>query len=91
MKFYPDKIKEDIENLKQLYRENGFYNAQITSELVSDPSAPGEKVILQYHIQEHKKVNIRKVTFEGNMVFSEEKLRKTMITRKKGLFSFITG
>jgi outer membrane protein insertion porin family len=91
LKFYPDKIKEDIENLKQLYREKGFYNAQISSDLVPDPSAPGEKVILQYHIQERQKVNIRKVTFEGNMVFSEEELRKTMITRKKGIFSFITG
>jgi len=91
MKFYPDKIKEDIENMKQAYREKGFYNARITSGLVPDPSDPQEKIILQYNIQENKKVNVRRVKFEGNTVFSGKELRKTMITRKKGFFSFITG
>lgn len=91
LKFYSDKIEEDSEKLEQLYREKGFLNVQISSALVPDPADPQEKVILQYTIQENKKVNVRRVSFQGNTAFSEKELRKTMITRKKGFFSFITG
>jgi outer membrane protein insertion porin family len=91
LKFYPLKIKEDIENLKQLYHKEGFHDVRITSALIPHPSDPQKKIMLQYIIEENKKVQIRGVHFKGNAAFSEKQLRKTMITRTKGFFSFITG
>ncbi len=91
LKFYPLKIKKDIENLKQRYHKEGYYHAQITSTLIPDPSDPQEKRILQYTIQENKRVKVKGVNFKGNTAFSEKQLRKTMTTKKKGFFSFITG
>ena len=91
LKFYPQKIKDDVNNIKQLYSQEGYHNAQITSALIPDPSAPQEKLVLQYIIEERKKAVVKKIRFEGNTAFSEKKLRKHMATRKKGFFSFITG
>ncbi len=91
LKFYPQKVKLDEENIKQLYYEQGYHNAQIHSEFIPDSDAPEEKVVLQYHIEEGKKASVRNVTFEGNIMFPNEELQKQMATRKKGFFSFITG
>lgn len=91
LKFYPQKIKQDLENIRQLYHEEGYNNVSIRSELAPDPEAPEEKVVLRYLIDEHEKAAVRHVTFEGNTAFSEEELQKNMATRKKGFLSFITG
>jgi outer membrane protein insertion porin family len=90
-KFYPLKIQEDVAHLEQLYHETGYHQAQVTAELVSDPEAPQKNVRLCYTIDEGQKVSVRAVEFEGNTALSDKKLRKVMMTRKKGLFSFFTG
>jgi outer membrane protein insertion porin family len=90
-KFYPLKIQEDLQNIKQLYREEGYHNAQITSQLLPDPADPEGKVTLEYIIEERKKVTVKGITFEGNTAFSEEQLKNNMATKKKGFLSFITG
>lgn len=89
-KFYPQKIKEDEEKIRQLYHEDGYQNAVVTSSLHPDPDAP-DKLVLEYVIEEGKKAAVRKVSFEGNHAFSDDELRKQMATRKKGFLSFITG
>jgi len=89
-KFYPQKIKEDEEKIRQRYREDGYQNVVITSSLRPDQESP-EKVVLEYVIEEGKKAAVRHVSFEGNEVFSDDELRKQMATRKKGFLSFITG
>ena len=91
MKFYPLKIKEDLQNVKQLYREEGYHNAQITSQLLPDPADPEGKVMLEYIIEERKKVTVKGINFEGNTAFPEEQLKNNMATKKKGFLSFITG
>lgn len=90
-KFYPQKIKEDEEKIRELYHEDGYQNVVITSSLSPDTDAPAEKVVLKYVIEEGKKAAVRKVIFEGNEAFSDDELRKKMATRKKGFLSFIDG
>ncbi len=90
-KFVPQKIKEDEENIRQLYRGEGYQNAVITSSLRPDADAPDEKVVLEYTIEEGEKAAVRNVIFEGNTAFSDQELRKQMATRKKGFLSFIDG
>ncbi|GAK57966.1 hypothetical protein U27_04938 [Candidatus Vecturithrix granuli] len=90
-KFYPQKIQEDIGQIKQLYHEEGYHNVQVSASLIPDPTDPQEKLLLQYHIEERKKATVKRVSFQGNTAFSEKELRKNMETRKKGFFSFLTG
>ena len=91
-KFYPQKIQEDVANIRQLYHEQGYQNASISFSLVPDPDAAAEdKLVLKYAIQEGEKVKVRGVSFEGNTIFTDRELQKQMATRRKGVFSFITG
>ena len=91
LKFYPQKIQQDLENIRQLYHEEGYNNAEISSEILPDPNAPDEKVVLRYTINERQKAQVRGVAFEGNTAFSEKELEENMATREKGFLSFITG
>jgi len=83
-------IKEDINKVQAAYREKGYYEAQITSELV--PVSENE-VDLMLHINEGGKMAVKEINFEGNKAFSAKELRKVMETKERGFYlvSLITG
>ncbi len=83
-------IKEDINKAQQAYREKGYYEVQITYDLV--PVSEHE-VNLVLHINEGGKLAIKTIDFEGNKAFSAKELRKVMETKERGFaaVSWITG
>lgn len=83
-------IKEDINKVQQLYREKGYYQVNITYDLV--PVAEHE-VNLVLHINEGGKMAIKEIEFEGNKAFSAKELRKVMETKERGFYlvSLISG
>jgi outer membrane protein insertion porin family len=91
LKFYPMKVREDRERMLSLYHRQGFQYATVTSELIPDPEAPEEKVIVRYHIEENQRMAVRNIRFEGNTVLSAEELQKAILTKKTWLLSFLTG
>jgi outer membrane protein insertion porin family len=84
----PEKARQGVEAAKKLYVEKGYLDASITytTELVGE-----NEVDVHYTVDEQKPVRITDVEFEGNQAFSDSKLRGVMQTRKKWMFSFITG
>jgi len=72
----PMDVKEDVDNIKSIYREKGYLAAQIESEVLQS-DREGE-VVLKFKIEEGKKVRIRKILIEGNQVFSDSKIKKQM-------------
>ena len=81
------KVKQSIENIREYYRKNGYYNVDIAESI--EP-LPNNEVQLKYEIAENEKVYIRKIQFVGNKEFSEKKLKKIMETSEKGFLSWIT-
>jgi outer membrane protein insertion porin family len=81
------EVKRSINRLKDLYIQKGYYNVKIDEEI---SELPKNEVALVYHITEGKKIYITKIEFTGNDHFDDKKLRSNMVTRTKGLFSFIT-
>lgn len=81
------EIKESVNRLKEFYRKEGYYNAEIEEELEPEP---GNKVLLRYKIQEKEKVYIAEIRFRGNSSFDDDELRDLMKTSERGLFSWIT-
>lgn len=84
-------IKEDINKVQQAYREKGYYEAQISYELVP---AGEHEVNLMLHVNEGGKMAIKEIEFEGNKAFSSKELRKVMETKERGFFApvaWITG
>ncbi len=83
----PEKIKEDVEKIRELYRRKGYLNATVTDSV----RTVGERDInVLIDIKEEKKLYVRKISFTGNVVYPEKTLRKLMSLQQKGLFSFIT-
>jgi outer membrane protein insertion porin family len=83
-------IKEDINKVQQVYREKGYYEAQISYDLT--PVVEHE-VNLTLHINEGGKMAIKEIDFEGNQAFKSKELRKVMETKVQGFaaIAWLTG
>jgi len=80
-------IKADTERIKALYIQEGFYLADITSEVITD----GVDATVVFYINEAEKVKVKKITIIGNSAFSDKEIKGVMGTGEAGIFSFITG
>jgi outer membrane protein insertion porin family len=80
-------LKEDVEKIKALYRDKGYYNAEVTYE--TEPFEENS-VAVTFTIREHDKLYIRRITFSGNEAFSDGDLEDVIKTSKKGFFSWFT-
>ncbi|MBF0493187.1 MAG: outer membrane protein assembly factor BamA [Deltaproteobacteria bacterium] len=84
------KVGETKEKIKELYTKEGMGFALIEAEIKPDTSQKNE-VELHFRLSENKKMKVKKISFSGNSVFSERKLRSLMKTKKKGILSFLSG
>ncbi|MFN2356591.1 MAG: outer membrane protein assembly factor BamA [Desulfotignum sp.] len=81
------KINEDVEKIKRLYTEKNYHNCTVTYEIKSLENNQADIVFV---VDEGDKIKIESITFEGNTYFSDKKIKKTIDTREKGFWSFIT-
>ncbi|MBW2069981.1 MAG: outer membrane protein assembly factor BamA [Deltaproteobacteria bacterium] len=80
-------ITEDMERIRALYRDKGYYNAKVTYEV---QPLKGNAVVVKFNIKEHQKLYIRKIIFTGNHEFSDKELKKKIKTSEKGFFFWLT-
>jgi outer membrane protein insertion porin family len=82
------KLKKNVEKIKDLYVEKGFYMAEVTYEVKRDTSST---VDVWFHVSEHAKVEVRRVNFVGNTAVPDAQLRDVISTREGNLLSFVTS
>jgi outer membrane protein insertion porin family len=82
------KIKKNVEKIRELYLQRGFYMAEVDYELRRD--SPGQ-VDVYFRVRENSKVEVRRVDFTGNKHVSDEELRGVMLTQAGDLFSALTS
>jgi len=82
------KINADVEKIKGLYTEKNYHNCTVHYEITSLDNNQADIVFV---IEEGEKIRIESIVFEGNTHFSVKKLKKTIQTREKGFWSFITS
>ena len=63
--------------IKKHFAEKGFLNTTVNMKQRQDPG-DANSVILDVAVDKKEKVRINSVTFEGNMAFSQKKLRKLL-------------
>ena len=85
--FNESEVKQSINRLKEFYRQKGYYNAEIKSEV---KELPHNEVALLYAVDEGKKLYITHIEFTGNTKFTDKQLKNLMEVSEKGFFSFIT-
>jgi len=81
-------LQKNVQRIENLYKEKNFHNVVVTYEV--EPKDNNQADII-FRIQEGAKVRIKTIAFEGNDAFSDKKLKKTIKTSEKGLFSFLFG
>ncbi len=82
------KVKKNVEKIRELYLQRGFYMADVEYELHRD--SPGQ-VDVYFRVHENSKVEIRRVNFIGNKNVSDADLRGVMLTQPGDLFSALTS
>lgn len=82
------KVKRNLQKIKDLYNEKGFYLAEVTSSV--EPVGDREVEVI-FTVVENAKVEVRKVRFVGNRHLPDDVLKEGMITQEGSLISFLTG
>lgn len=83
------KVKANVEKIKALYTESGFFLAEVDYAVRPVEDQPG-KVDVVFQVNEAEEVIVRSVTFVGNTALSDDDLRKVMITRVGGYLTIVT-
>lgn len=83
------KVKANVEKVKGVYVEGGFFLADVDYALRPVEDEPG-KVDVYILVSEASEVIVRGITFVGNEAISDEELGKHMQTRVGSYLSVIT-
>jgi outer membrane protein insertion porin family len=82
------QIKQNLEKIKDLYIEKGFYLAQVSYRI---RTVSKSQVDIIFEVKEHAKVVIRNITFIGNKTIPSDQIKSVMGTQEGGYFSWITS
>ena len=82
-----DKIKEDVEKIRTLYHNKGYFNVEIKYDIEMKSE---KEAILTYTIVEGRRLYIKSISFTGVQAFSPKELKNMMDTSEYGLFHFFT-
>lgn len=80
-------IKSSIDKIRRAYQEKSFYLVTLRTQVVDE----GKKKILVFEVDEGARVEVKKIYFQGNKVFSDETLKAAMITKEGAFFNSVTG
>lgn len=82
-------IRSDVESVRALYVEKGFYDAKISHRL--DVNAQANQAVLAIEIDEGSKVKVRKIRFEGVQALKEGEIRKKIQSKETAWFGLVSG
>ena len=75
-----DNLGRAVEELREILRREGFFQAEIEPVVEQDPAVP--EVNVSFIIHSVKKYTVGKIDFTGNLIMDEQELRKKMRTRE---------
>lgn len=82
------KVKRNVQKIKDLYSEKGFYLAEVTSKT---EKAGASEVNIVFTIDENAKVEVRQIRFVGNKNLPADLLKTGLITQEGNFLSFLSG
>ena len=83
------QVKEDVEKIREYYQKAGYNRAQVSYSIERNRTTGFGTVT--FKISEGKKVNIADIKFTGNDHVKAKALRKVMETKRRWMFSWLTG
>jgi outer membrane protein insertion porin family len=83
-------VRRNVQRLRDLYAEKGYFLSEIRYELVRRTDADNESDVV-FRIRENAQVQVRAVNFVGNQNITDDELRGSIQTQAAGFFSFLTS
>ena len=83
------KLFTDAQEIQKLYQKAGYQKVSVKPVLSIDETAGRGSVT--FEINEGERVRIKDIVFENNNAFSDKRLRKVLKTKRRWMFSFLTG
>lgn len=84
--YSPSTAEADAAVLTEAYSQQGRYSATVTPKIIRRSE---NRVDLVFEIVEGKVVEIERLSFVGNRVFSDRRLRRVLETKQAGVFRSI--
>ena len=81
-------LKDDKANLEKMLKKNGYYFSDIQ---ISTENLENNQINIYYKFDLGEKSKIRKITFLGNKVFKDKKLKSVILTEEYKFWKFISG
>jgi outer membrane protein insertion porin family len=81
------KIISDVEKIKTLYSNKGYFNAEVKYEI---DKKSDKDIRLAYNISEGRRLYIKSISFDGNAAYTGKELKNMMETNEWGIFHFFT-
>ncbi len=85
-----DKVlAEDLQKVRELYRKDGFYLANVDYRIDTRPGGTGAALVLT--VNEGNKLYIKEVKVEGVKLLKESDIKKELALSERNILSWITG
>ena len=81
-------LEKDRESIKNFLKNKGYYFSEI--EILID-ELEDNKINLTYNISLGEKAKIRKITFIGNKIFKDKKLKSVILSEEYKPWKFLSG
>ena len=82
-------VKANLNKILKKYREEAYYGAEVEYELETPKKGD---VVVHFKVQENKRAFIRKITFSGNLHFSDPILKNLLPeTKEKGWITLFSS
>ena len=85
-RFKDDQFDDDLDKLRDYYREQGFLDVEIAPEKVRFEYPTPEKLVLVIEVSEGRQYHIGEITFSGNKLYTSALLKR--VARQKTGFVF---
>ena len=82
------RVQNDVQRILELYRRNGRFAATVEPKVIQ---LDQNRVDLVFEIDEGPRTAVRTITFIGNQVFSDGRLREEIQTRESRWYRFLTS
>ena len=83
-RFKDDQFEDDLDKLRDFYREQGFLDVEIAQDKVTFTYPTPEKLLLTVNITEGRQYRIGEISFTGNKLFNSA-LLKRIVRQRSGM------
>ena len=81
-------LKEDKDKIQTALKDLGYYFSKVEISIIE---LEDNKVDLKYNVNLGKKAKIKKISFIGNKIYKDKKLKRLIISEEYKFWKFISG